>query len=81
MKLTKEYILNMPKGIYTRTAKAKNAGRPLKESKMVMTSLRLPIEVKQGLTTQEKRVVLITAHEQKMNDLTQWCDIMLNKLK
>jgi hypothetical protein len=71
----------MPKGIYTRTAKAKNAGRPLKESKMVMTSLRLPIEVKQGLTTQEKRVVLITAHEQKMNDLSQWCDIMLNKLK
>ena len=71
----------MPKGIYTRTAKAKNAGRPSKESKMVMTSLRLPIEVKQGLTTQEKRVVLITAHEQKMQDLTQWCDTMLNKLK
>jgi hypothetical protein len=71
----------MPKGIYTRTAKANNAGRPPKESKMVMTSLRLPIEVKQGLTTQEKRVVLITAHEQKMNDLAQWCDTMLNKLK
>ena len=71
----------MPKGIYTRTAKAKNAGRPPKKSKMVMTSLRLPIEVKQGLTTKEKRVVLITAHEQKMNDLAQWCDTMLNKLK
>ena len=33
------------------------------------------------LTTQEKRVVLITAHEEKMNDLAQWCDKMLNKLK
>ena len=64
-----------------RGGRRKGAGRPQKESKMVMTSLRLPIEVKQGLTTQEKRVVLITAHEQKMNDLTQWCDIMLNKLK
>jgi hypothetical protein len=71
----------MPKGIYQRTAKAKNAGRPPKKSKMVMTSLRLPIEVKQGLTTQEKRVVLITAHEHKMQDLSQWCDTMLNKLK
>lgn len=71
----------MPKGIYQRTDKAKNAGRKQKENTMVMTSLRLPIEVKKGLTTQEKRVVLITAHEQKINDLAQWCDIMLNKLK
>jgi hypothetical protein len=71
----------MPKGIYTRTAKAKNAGRKASPDTMVMTSLRLPIEVKKGLTTQEKRVVLITAHEQKMNDLAQWCDTMLNKLK
>jgi len=64
-----------------RGGKRKGAGRKASPDKMVMTSLRLPIEVKQGLTTQEKRVVLITAHEQKMNDLTQWCDTMLNKLK
>ena len=64
-----------------RGGKRVGAGRKASPDKMVMTSLRLPIEVKQGLTTQEKRVVLITAHEQKMNDLTQWCDTILNKLK
>jgi len=64
-----------------RGGKRVGAGRKASPDKMVMTSLRLPIEVKQGLTTQEKRVVLITAHEQKMQDLSQWCDKMLNKLK
>ena len=64
-----------------RGGKRQGAGRKASPDTMVMTSLRLPIEVKKGLTTQEKRVVLITAHEQKMNDLAQWCDIMLNKLK
>ena len=64
-----------------RGGKRKGAGRKASPDTMVMTSLRLPIEVKKGLTTQEKRVVLITAHEQKMNDLAQWCDTMLNKLK
>jgi len=71
----------MPKGIYKRTEKAKNAGRPPKESKMVMTSIRLPLEVKQSLTTQEKRIVLMDAHNEKMRDLSAWCDRMLNKLK
>ena len=70
----------MPKGIYTRTAKAKNAGRKASPDKMVMTSLRLPIEVKNGLTTKEKRAVLETAHEEKMRDLDSWCAKMLNKL-
>ena len=57
----------MPKGIYKRTEKAKNAGRPPKESKMVMTSIRLPIEVKQSLTTQEKREAILTAFRAKIN--------------
>ena len=70
----------MPKGIYTRTAKAKNAGRKASPDTMVMTSLRLPIEVKKGLTTQEKRVVLTEAHDEKMRDLYEWCEKMLNKL-
>jgi hypothetical protein len=57
----------MPKGIYKRTEKAKNAGRKPKESKMVMTSIRLPIEVKQSLTTQEKREAILTAFRAKIN--------------
>lgn len=55
----------MPKGIYQRTAKAKNAGRKASPNKMVMTSLRLPIEVKNGLTTKEKREAILIAFRNK----------------
>lgn len=63
-----------------RGGKRQGAGRKASPNKMVMTSLRLPIEVKNGLTTKEKRVVLATAHEEKMRDLDEWCAKMLNKL-
>lgn len=48
-----------------RGGKRKGAGRPKKESKMVMTSLRLPIEVKNGLTTKEKREAILIAFRNK----------------
>jgi len=63
-----------------RGGKRKGAGRKASPDTMVMTSLRLPIEVKKGLTTQEKRVVLTEAHDEKMRDLYEWCEKMLNKL-
>lgn len=47
--------------------KRKGAGRPPKESKMVMTSIRLPLEVKQSLTTREKREAILTAFRAKIN--------------
>ena len=64
-KTIKSIIRNMPKGIYQRTAKAKNAGRKASPDKMVMTSLRLPIEVKNGLTTSEKREAILIAFRNK----------------
>ena len=70
----------MPKGIYQRTEKAKNAGRHKKPNKLVNDTIKLPMEVKRGLTTKEKRTVLVDAHFEKMRDLEAWCDRMLNKL-
>lgn len=63
-----------------RGGKRQGAGRKSSPKTMVMTSMRLPIEVKNGLTTKEKRAVLVTAHEEKMRDLDEWCAKMLNKL-
>jgi len=67
--------LTMPKGI-------PKAGKRVRKTKpMVDCTIKLPLEVKQSLTTQEKRIVLMDAHNEKMRDLSAWCDRMLNKLK
>ena len=65
----------MPKGIHNTPR-----GKKKSDSSMINSTLRLPKEVKDGLTTIEKRTILVDAHYEKMRDLSAWCDKMLNKL-
>jgi hypothetical protein len=56
----------MPKGSYTRTAKAKNAGRKTDPNKMVSKSQRLPQEIWDNTTSEFRRNAILTAFRAKI---------------
>ena len=56
------------------------AGRHKSPDRMVDCTIKLPPKVKHELTTKEKRNLLVIGHYEKMQNLEDWCNQMLNKI-